>query len=233
LQPLHWTPGQPLPLQELQTTLGVGGSAPRAAVLLVEQRAMAPEAWRVVTTSVVNERERQRAQRFRRPEDQQRHLLGRAALRLLLGAWLDRDPAALRFHYGRHGKPLLEGWAGGGPHFNLAHSGDLILLALHPSRPVGVDVERQRPDLDWRPIAARILPPHELEILEALAPVLQPQGFLRAWCRLEARLKASGEGLAGLERLRRAPMQTAARPELWDVAVPMGYGAAVALAPPA
>jgi 4'-phosphopantetheinyl transferase len=116
---------------------------------------------------------------------------------------------------GAHGKPCCDG----GPEFNLSHSGDLILLALHRERPVGVDVEQLRPGLAWRPIARRVLPPEEWQALEAEGA----EAFLAAWCRLEARLKAQGLGLAGLG-------QPAVAVELWDVAVPLGYRAALALA---
>ena len=123
---------------------------------------------------------------------------------------------------GAHGKPCCNG----GPEFNLSHSGDLILLALHPSRPVGVDVEQARPDLDWRPIARRVLPAAETEALERLAAggvsSAAADGFLRAWCRLEAGLKARGLGLAGLGDSPQGLM-------VWEVAVPAGYRAAVAL----
>jgi hypothetical protein len=46
--------------------------------------------------------------------------------------------------------------------------------------------------------------------------------FLVAWCRLEAGLKARGLGLAGLG-------EPSAGLALWDVVVPAGYRAAVAL----
>lgn len=161
-----------------------------------------------------------------------RFLVGRAALRQVLGTWLDCDPAALRFRYGPHGKPVLDGSGQTTPHFNLAHSGNLILLAFHPSRPVGVDVERLRPGLDWRPIARRILQADAVSRLESLPPEQGDAAFLEAWCRLEARLKASGEGLAGLERLRRESATQPAEIAIWDVEVPAGYGAAVALAEP-
>ena len=176
--------------------------------------------------------EQERAARFRRPADRVRFLVGRAALRQVLGTWLDCDPAALRFRYGPHGKPVLDGSEQTTPHFNLAHSGNLILLAFHPSRPVGVDVERLRPGLDWRPIARRILPAAAFSRLESLPPEQGDAAFLEAWCRLEARLKASGEGLAGLERLRRESATQPAEIAIWDVEVPAGYGAAVALAEP-
>ena len=176
--------------------------------------------------------EQERAARFRRPEDRARFLVGRAALRQVLGTWLDCDPAALRFRYGPHGKPVLDRSEQATPHFNLAHSGDLILMAFHPSRRVGVDVERLRPGLDWRPIARRILPAAAFSRLESLPPEQGNAAFLEAWCRIEARLKASGEGLAGLERLRRESATQPAEIAIWDVEVPAGYGAAVALAEP-
>ena len=200
------------------------------ALLLIDRRAAAGAATTGSLASLLDPGEQERAQLFRRPGDRDRYRLGRAALRQVLGAWLDRDPAALRFCYGPHGKPRLDGVLDAAPHFNLAHSGDLILLALHPSRPVGVDVELLRPALDWRPIARRILPAAAVARLETLPPEQGCAAFLDDWCRLEARLKASGEGLAGLEPLRREFVPQPGGMALWDVEVPQGYGAAVALA---
>jgi 4'-phosphopantetheinyl transferase len=97
---------------------------------------------------------------------------------------------------------------------------------------VGVDVELLRPGLDWRPIARRILPAAAVARLESLPPEQGGAAFFVAWCRLEARLKASGEGLAGLERLRREWAPHPGGLALWDVEVPEGYGAAVVLAQP-
>lgn len=143
--------------------------------------------------------ERQQSERLRRPEDRERHLLGRAGLRRVLGAWRRQEPQRVPLRNGVRGKPFCPG----GPQFNVSHSGDLVLLALHPHSPVGVDVEQLRPQLDWRPLAARLLCSAECRFLEGLPAPAQTRAFLQAWCRLEARLKASGQGLAGLEALRR------------------------------
>lgn len=143
--------------------------------------------------------ERQQSERLRRAEDRERHLLGRAGLRRLLGAWRRQEPQQVPLRCGVHGKPFCLG----GPQFNISHSGDLILVAVHPHSPVGVDVEQLRPELDWRPLAARLLIGAECRQLEGLPAPVQAQAFLQAWCRLEARLKATGQGLAGLEALRR------------------------------
>ncbi len=202
------------------------------ALLLLDRRAAAGAETTRALVALLDHGEQERVQRLRRPEDQDRFRLGRAALRQVLGAWLDRDPAALRFRYGPHGKPALDGVVDAAPHFNVAHSGNLILLAFHASSPVGVDVEQQRPDLAWALLARRVLTPAECRLLERLPPERRPEAFLAAWCRLEARLKARGEGLAGLERLQAEALagQDPAGERTWEVALPAGYGAAVAVA---
>jgi 4'-phosphopantetheinyl transferase len=203
---------------------------PAPALLLIDRRRPLPPAQLDAFTASLSPLERQRHGALHQPDDRERFLLGRAALRRLLGVWLELAPVAVPIECGPHGKPRCPG----GPEFNVSHSGDLILLALHPSRPVGVDVERPRPGLAWRPIARRVLPPAECEALEALAAAgseaAAADAFLLAWCRLEARLKARGEGFAGLAGLAGAAAGEAGGC-LWDVAAPAGYRAAVALAP--
>jgi 4'-phosphopantetheinyl transferase len=171
-------------------------------VLALDRREPLPEAVRQALAASLGPAERQRLDVLRQLADRERFLRGRAALRHLLGAWLALPPAAVPLEVGPHGKPHCPG----GPAFNVSHSGDLILLALHPSRPV--------------------LPAATAAALEQLAAGGESgaaaDGFLRAWCRLEAGLKARGLGLAGLGE----PPQGMA---VWEVAVPAGYRAAVAL----
>jgi 4'-phosphopantetheinyl transferase len=227
LRPLPWEPGLALPRAPQAPV-----ASPLPSLLLVDRRDPTVEAASAAMEAYLDADERARLDRFRRADDRHLYLLGRGVLRLALGTWLRRDPAALVFRYGPHGKPALVDQGQALPHFNLAHSGDLILLAFHPSRPLGVDVELRRPGLDWRPIARRILPAAAVVRLETLQPEQGGAAFLDDWCRLEARLKASGEGLAGLERLRRKWAPNPGGLALWDVEVPEGYGAAVALAEP-
>ncbi len=225
LIPVPWRllelPPDPPPLQEL-------------LLLSLDARDPLPEPVRGALAASLAPAEVQRWEALRLPEDRERFLRGRGALRRLLGAWRDEPPEAVPIGVGAHGKPCCAG----GPEFNLSHSGDLILLAVHQQRPVGVDVEQLRPGLVWRPIAQRVLPPAEWQALEVQWPSLETlagaadsaeeaeaaEAFLAAWCRLEARLKAQGLGLAGLGQPATAAV------ELWDVAVPPGYRAALALA---
>jgi 4'-phosphopantetheinyl transferase len=228
LSPLPWWPGQPVP----PLAWGTPEDQEAPVLLLLDRRAAAGAETTRALVSLLDHGEQERVQRLRRPEDQDRYRLGRAALRQVLGAWLDRDPAALRFRYGPHGKPALDGVVDAAPHFNVAHSGDLILLAFHATSPVGVDVEQHRPHLAWEPLARRVLPPGECQLLEQLPPERRRDAFLAAWCRLEARLKARGEGLAGLERLQAEALsgQAPAAERTWAVALPTSYRAAVAVA---
>jgi 4'-phosphopantetheinyl transferase len=220
---------------------------PQPLLLAHDLRDPLPESVRAALAASLAPAEQQRWEALRLPEDRERFLRGRGALRRLLGAWRDEPPEAVPIGVGAHGKPCCLG----GPEFNLSHSGNLILLAVHQQRPVGVDVEQLRPGLAWRPIAQRVLPPAEWQALEVLATALEQESaeqeaaeaerqaaeaFLAAWCRLEARLKAQGLGLAGLGQ----PVPVADEAEglgvvtsdleLWDVAVPPGYRAALALA---
>lgn len=221
----------------------VAPSLSQPLLIALDLRDPLPEPERAALAASLAPAERQRWEALRLPEDRERFLRGRGALRRLLGAWREEPPEAVPIGVAAHGKPCCLG----GPEFNLSHSGDLILLAVHQQRPVGVDVERLRPGLAWRPIARRVLPPAEWQALEALAAVAEEEeaaeaerqgaeAFLAAWCRLEARLKAQGLGLAGLGQ----PVPVAAEGEgvgvvtsdveLWDVTVPPGYRAALALA---
>ena len=116
------------------------------------------------------------------------------------------------------------------PQFNLSHSADLILLAFHATDPVGVDVERQRPDWDWRPIARRCLDASTVESLLAQAPAEAATAFVQAWCDLEAGLKARGVGLARASDGQSRTMERRLR--RWRLALPAGYGGSVALLDP-
>lgn len=167
--------------------------------------------------------ERQRLAALRRPEDQDCFLRARGALRRLLAAELGCPAAAVPIAVGAHGKPHCPG----GPAFNLSHSGELILIALHRHCPVGVDVERLRPGLDWAAIAGRVLPEQERQVLAGLPEASRLEGFLQLWCQLEAELKVGGGGLVDLKRRRVGGTTPLMRH--WPLRLPAGYLGAVAL----
>jgi 4'-phosphopantetheinyl transferase len=129
--------------------------------------------------------------------DRQRFLLARGLLRLLVGAFLDTPAESVGFGRGSFGKPFVVPVAGVPPlHFNVSHSGELVLLALSREHEVGVDVEEVRRDQDWEAIAPRVLSCDEYREWIRLDPEERLEAFFRAWTRREAGLKAVGLGFS-------------------------------------
>ena len=133
-----------------------------------------------------------RAERFHSDLDRARYVVGRIALRRVLADRLGCSPAAVRFSYGRNGKPMLEGGRGH-LEFNLAHCGGDAVIALTECAAIGVDIELLRPVADVESLARLVFSEVERRELE-LAP--DPvSAFLNGWTRKEAYVKALGLGL--------------------------------------
>jgi 4'-phosphopantetheinyl transferase len=152
--------------------------------------------------------ERKRSGRFRVGRERRRYVACRAALRKLLGGYMQSDPAQLELRYGRQGKPFLNLEGTWPLKFNLAHSHELALLAFAHGRELGVDLEWMRPLDDANAIAERFFSVDERTAFQALEPADRTAGFYRCWTRKEAYLKATGGGLVG--RLEHFTVQFAA-----------------------
>src|SRR5205809_4227255 len=83
--------------------------------------------------------ERNRSARFRFEPDRRRFVVAHGVLRDRLGRYLGTDPGQIRFVYNAFGKPELHPEFGSRLTFNLAHSGDLALIAIARDAWVGVD----------------------------------------------------------------------------------------------
>lgn len=120
-------------------------------------------------------------------------------VRALLGAYLGVPAQTLRFRRGEYGKPELVDAA---LQFNLAHTGNSLLLAASRRIAVGVDLEsRHRRTRAVLELAQRWFMPREAQVLAAQPEATQQAAFLRLWACKEAVLKCSGLGIgAGLER---------------------------------
>src|SRR5882757_8470739 len=79
--------------------------------------------------------ERDRMGRFRFAKDRRRYLIGRGVLRTLLGRYLEVAAQKLRFATTAAGKPHLA-TGQGQLQFNLAHSGEYVLIAIANGRAV-------------------------------------------------------------------------------------------------
>lgn len=193
--------------------------------------------------------ERERASRYRFAADKRRFVFARSLLRLLLGAYADRDPAALSFDAtcafcgADHGKPRLVGAGRTPPQFSLSYTEGATLLALAREGRLGADVEaldRQRPR---EGLLAAVATEAEVEALRGLAPARRDQALLELWTLKEAALKASARGLAidpraievegiagGPPRLAAAPRECPEMGGWWLRRLGLGPGLAGALA---
>ena len=190
--------------------------------------------------------ERERAARFHFEKGRENYLVARGVLRELLGAYLSTPPADVRFNYTAHGKPELDASHQSYLRFNLAHSGDMVLLAFARNARIGVDVERCRPDFDGQRIADRFFTETESSALRVVHESRRVHAFTQQWTRKESFIKAHGEGLSYplnafsiLEndndtlRLEIRPVPTSPVPwHVRDLAVGDDYAAALAVEHP-
>ncbi len=169
--------------------------------------------WTVSLTSPcptsLSEDEVARANRFRFEEDRIRWTRARSSLRLVLSGYAGDDPGKLVFVYGERGKPSLPSVTG--IQFNLSHSGGWAMIAVTRSIPVGVDIERIRPNIDIAELLVRLG--------ETDLPQTVPDLY-HAWTRREAKTKSVGGALFD------KPSEDVCAV---DVAAPEGYAASVAL----
>lgn len=156
-----------------------------------------PDAHVSTLRRLLDDDERARTERFRFDVHRRRFTVGRGFQRLVLGAYLGVEPAAIRYAYGPMGKPALADATPGGPlFFNLSNSEEMALLGLVREREIGVDIEKIVNLTDLEALAARVMSANESRTLSALSDDLRHEGFFRCWTRKEAYLKAVGDGLA-------------------------------------
>jgi len=185
--------------------------------------------------ALLDDRERGRRAALRHPVDRARFTLAAALLRLAVAGAVGGSPGAVRVERtcpdcgAPHGRPRLPGT---GLHASVSHSAGRVVVALSAAAPVGVDVERVRSGPDVAALARTVLAAGE--------PLGAPAELFTYWCRKEAVVKATGEGLrvplgevvvgparqpARLVSYRGAPLAAA----LADLPAGPGYAAAVAV----
>jgi 4'-phosphopantetheinyl transferase len=160
------------------------------------------------STALLSPEECDRAARFKWDKDRIPWINAHSALREILATYAGVRPESLHFTCNENGKPALDGQTG--IEFNLSHSGEFALIAVSTSAPVGVDIERIRPEVE---IAALLVRLGETDLPETV-----PELYHR-WTRREARSKAVGG------QLFIAPPSEI---EALDVPAPAGYAASIA-----
>jgi 4'-phosphopantetheinyl transferase len=190
-----------------------------------------------LAASYLDRDEARRAAMLQRPGDRANYVVAHAALRQLLGHYLDLAPADVVYTRegcprcgGPNGRPVVDR-SPPGLHFSLSRRGHVILIGI-ATAPVGVDVEVVgRPDVAGQ--VAELLHPAERAELSAATPSERSMVFTRLWTRKEAYLKGVGVGVAhGLALEYLGYEGRAAAPSDWsvlEVPVPGPYVAAAAV----
>jgi len=194
---------------------------------------------------LLNPDESARAARFHFSRDHNRFVVARAALRVILGRYLQTKPANIQFSYSSFGKPSLAGKHSASElQFNLGHSHEIAIYAFSLRRQLGIDVEHMRREVAGDEIAERFFSATEVAALREVPSNHRTEAFFNCWTRKEAYIKGRGEGLTfpladfavsmapgepvRLLMVRDAP-QEAARWFLRELKPGAGYVAAVAV----
>lgn len=183
--------------------------------------------------------ERHRSRCFQFDKHRRQFIIARGLLRVLLGHYLGKHPAKVRFAYNGYGKPSLPESR---LYFNLSHSGNRLLYGFAAWQPIGVDIERVREELYDHAIAQQHFAPRETEVLRH-HPADAVENFFTYWTCKEAVLKGMGRGISSLRDIDLSAMARKSycsfsvsiggnRAESWGVTrlhhLP-GYAGAVAL----
>lgn len=152
--------------------------------------------------SLLDQSERQRADRFVQLKHRSNFIVARAVLRQLIAAYVEYgcSPGEVVFQQNDYGKLALAEEmmvkTATAINFNLSHAGDIAVYAFSVNRCLGIDTECMRQDVAIFDIAARFFTAQENQALAALPQELQLPGFFNCWTRKEAFIKAIGHGLS-------------------------------------
>ena len=140
--------------------------------------------------------ERTKAFRFDSELHRRRFIMARSTLKILISSYLNCEIATIDLAYGERGKPTIRKPATKLT-FNVSHSHDRALYGFAHSRAIGVDIERERKNIDVLAIAKRFFSTDEIKKITSLPEENRLQAFFSCLTRNEAYLKAIGVGISG------------------------------------
>ncbi|MGF1494762.1 MAG: 4'-phosphopantetheinyl transferase family protein [Microcoleaceae cyanobacterium] len=163
--------------------------------------------------STLSTDESQRAARFRFNKDRFAFIAARGILRKILSQYLGCSSRSIQFSYSSKGKPTIEpeflNTLGQNPQvshpqlypqFNLSHSQGIAIYGVTLNRQIGIDLEWMRP-IESLALAERFFSPTEYQQLKSTPINEQTALFYQLWVCREAYLKATGEGIAALQKI--------------------------------
>src|SRR5262249_35625745 len=137
--------------------------------------------------AILNQEEREQAQRFVFERDRTLYLIAHALVRTTLSRYVPVAPAAWKFRTNEYGRPGTAASAQLPPlRFNLSHVYGLAACVVTLALDAGVDVEETGRDLDIPGVAAYAFAPDERAVLAGLAGAAQRRRFFEYWTLKEA-----------------------------------------------
>lgn len=141
-------------------------------------------------SSILSSAELERASRRQREADQQSLIVSRGILRVLLGHYLMVEPSEITFAEGKNKKPYTV--ADHPVHFNVSHSGDQLLIAMHDNE-VGIDVEMINERFAYTDVMKKVFSEEEISYIESSAD--SRASFYKLWTIKEALVKGTNKGM--------------------------------------
>lgn len=137
--------------------------------------------------NILPESVKEKVFKFRRWQDRQAFLLGKLLIWKGLKQFKYGENCLTKLQFNNYGKPFIDQKI----HFNLSHSGDLVICAFF-NEEVGIDVEEIKEievdDFNY------ILTQQEKKLLKDSSS--QTKDFFRFWTMKESIIKAEGKGLS-------------------------------------
>lgn len=147
--------------------------------------------------SYLSEEEALRIGRLIRASDRERYVFAHGMLRSVIGYYIGCSPRDIVFKFNAFGKPSLSGSEEPGSiHFNMAHSGDVVLLALCRQSDIGIDVEKIRDIPKIYQMIDHNFSSEERGYLHNLPVNRLRESFFAQWVLKESFIKGLGVGLS-------------------------------------
>ena len=145
---------------------------------------------------ILNEEERNKLDRFVRPEDSHTYLVSHALVRKVLSRYAGIAPSNWRFVTGKHGRPEIV--SGNQPRlrFNLTHTSGLAACIVTLDDDCGIDAEQLRARSNPLGVARRMFSAPELDQLRRHEGRNFLEYFYTCWTLREAYVKARGIGIS-------------------------------------
>ena len=151
---------------------------------------------------LLSNNEVKRADKMKTKKKKRQYIITRGMIIKLLSIIINKDPHKIEFSYNHHGKPFInEKYNGYSVEFNTSHSGRYGLIAITLDNKVGVDIQKIKPEIDFRALSNRFFSNNERNELLKLEKHEQQEAFYLGWVRKESFIKATGMGVAyGLDQ---------------------------------